>query len=155
MHGVGEEEALVQTKMDPCSDKMVLCYVASVCKFGTDLDGLYFSFRCRWPGACGNNRSTHPRPAPGGVDPRRGPRPPALAGGERDSKGGGESERLLLWRLFDDFLAGQKVIRGPGPGRPRRLQICRRFAPGPAGPDKKEQGFLRGEAPWKFARSAN
>ena len=34
-----------------------------------------------------------------------------------------------LKRLFGDFLAGQKVTRGPGPGRPRRWQVCRRFAP--------------------------
>ena len=40
----------VQAKMDPCSDKMVLCYVASVCKFGANLNAPYFSFRCRWPG---------------------------------------------------------------------------------------------------------
>ena len=51
MHGVGEEEALVQTKMDPCSDKMVSCKVASVCKVGTNLNGPPFSFRCRSPGA--------------------------------------------------------------------------------------------------------
>ena len=51
MHGVGEEEALVQTKMDPCFYKIVLRYVASVCKFGADLNALHFSFRCRSPGA--------------------------------------------------------------------------------------------------------
>ena len=51
VHGVGEEEALVQTKMDPCSDKMVSCKVASVCKVGTNLNGPPFSFRCRSPGA--------------------------------------------------------------------------------------------------------
>ena len=55
MHGGGEEEALVQTKMDPCSDKMVLCYVASVCKFGANLNAPYFSFRCRWPGTRGKH----------------------------------------------------------------------------------------------------
>ena len=37
MHGGGEEEALVQAKMDPCFYKMALHYVASVCKFGADL----------------------------------------------------------------------------------------------------------------------
>ena len=51
MHGVGEEEALVQTKMDPCFYKMVFCKVASVCKFGTDLNAPCISFRCRSPGA--------------------------------------------------------------------------------------------------------
>ena len=30
VHGVGEEEALVQTKMDPCFYKTVLYYVASM-----------------------------------------------------------------------------------------------------------------------------
>ena len=37
MHGGGEEEALVQAKMDPCVYEMALHYVASVCKFGADL----------------------------------------------------------------------------------------------------------------------
>ena len=41
----------VQTKMDPCFYKMVSCKVASVCKVGINLNGLPFSFRCRWPGA--------------------------------------------------------------------------------------------------------
>ena len=50
MHGVGEEEALVQTKMDPCFYKMSLCKVASACKFGANLDAPRFSFRCRSPG---------------------------------------------------------------------------------------------------------
>ena len=75
MHGVGEEEALVQTKMDPCFYKIVLYKVASVCKFGADLTcpsvpirslagwvlvgarcwwcklvALCFSFRCRSSG---------------------------------------------------------------------------------------------------------
>ena len=77
MHGGGEEEALVQAKMDPCFYKMALHYVASVCKFGADLTCFSvpirslagwvlvamrccgckpvappcFSFRCRSPGA--------------------------------------------------------------------------------------------------------
>ena len=50
VHGVGEEEALVQTKMDPCFYKMSLCKVASACKFGANLDAPCFSFRCRSPG---------------------------------------------------------------------------------------------------------
>ena len=41
----------VQTKMDPCFYKMVFCKVASVCKFGTDLNAPCLSFRCRSPGA--------------------------------------------------------------------------------------------------------
>ena len=49
--GGGEEEALVQTKPVPCFYKMVLHYVASVCKFGTNLNAPCFSFRCRSFGA--------------------------------------------------------------------------------------------------------
>ena len=41
----------MQTKMDPCFYKMVSCKVASVCKFGTDLNAPCLSFRCRSPGA--------------------------------------------------------------------------------------------------------
>ena len=41
----------MQTKMDPCFYKMALCYVASVCKFGADLNGVCVSNRCRSPGA--------------------------------------------------------------------------------------------------------
>ena len=37
--------------MDPCFYKMVSCKVASVCKFGTDLNAPCLSFRCRSPGA--------------------------------------------------------------------------------------------------------
>ena len=49
--GGGEEEALVQTKMDPCFDKMSLYKVAIVCKFGTNLTCFSVPDRCRWPGA--------------------------------------------------------------------------------------------------------
>ena len=41
----------MQTKMDPCFYKMSLYKVASVCKFGTNLNGVCVSNRCRWPGA--------------------------------------------------------------------------------------------------------
>ena len=51
MHGGGEEEALVQTEPVPCFYKMVLYKVASVCKVGTNLNGVCVSSRCRWPGA--------------------------------------------------------------------------------------------------------
>ena len=43
----------VQTKMDPCFYKMVLCYVASMCKFCANQNAPSFSFRCRWLGARG------------------------------------------------------------------------------------------------------
>ena len=46
-----KKRAGVQTKMDPCFDKMSLYKVASVCKFGTNLNGVCVSNRCRWPGA--------------------------------------------------------------------------------------------------------
>ena len=49
--GGGEEDALVQTKMDPCFDKMSLYKVAIVCKFGTNLTCFSVPDRCRWPGA--------------------------------------------------------------------------------------------------------
>ena len=65
VHGVGEEEALVQTKMDPCSDKMVSCKVASVCKVGTNQNAPSFSFRCRWPGT----RPIRGSPGAGGAAP--------------------------------------------------------------------------------------
>src|SRR5699024_2736092 len=50
---------------------------------------------------------------------------------------GGNRNPPSLKRLFGDFLAAQKVTRGPGPGRPRGWQVCRKPAPGPAGPDKR------------------
>ena len=46
-----KKRAGVQTKMDPCFYKMSLYKVASVCKFGTNLNGVCVSNRCRWPGA--------------------------------------------------------------------------------------------------------
>ena len=55
-------------KMDPCSDKMALCYVASVCKFGANLNGPPFSFRCRSPGARGSPASTGPAAAVGDAE---------------------------------------------------------------------------------------
>ena len=41
----------MQTKPVPCFYKMVLHYVASVCKFGTNLNAPCFSFRYRSLGA--------------------------------------------------------------------------------------------------------
>ena len=35
------------------------------------------------------------------------------------------------------LLTSAKRARGPGPGRPRGWQVCRKPAPGPAGPDKR------------------
>ena len=49
--GGGEEEALVQTEPVPCFYRRFFCKVASVCKFGTNQNAPYFSFRCRSPGA--------------------------------------------------------------------------------------------------------
>ena len=80
-----------------------------------------------------------PVPLSRGLDPRRGPQAPGLGRfkGMRFLREGGNRNPPSLKRLFGDFLAGQKVTRGPGPGRPRRSRLCRRFASGPAGPDKK------------------
>ena len=47
----GKRGAGVQTKMDPCFDKITLRYVASVCKFGANQNAPCFHFRCRSPGA--------------------------------------------------------------------------------------------------------
>ena len=94
-----KKRAGVQTKMDPCFYKMVSCKVASVCKFGTDLNAPCLSFRCRWPGArrtldfpAAGGESVWPQSGqtegvttgpssctPPGLDPRQGPKPPALA----------------------------------------------------------------------------
>ena len=41
---------------------------------------------------------------------------------------GGNRNPPSLKRLFGDFLAAQKVTRGPGPGRPRRWLVCRKPA---------------------------
>ena len=49
--GGGEEEALVQTKMDPCFYKMILCYVASMAKVWCRLDLPQHPHPlARWPG---------------------------------------------------------------------------------------------------------
>ena len=72
-----------------------------------------------------------PVPLSRGLDPRRGPQAPGLGRfkGMRFLREGGNRNPPSLKRLFGDFLAGQKVTRGPGPGRSRRWQVCRRFAP--------------------------
>ena len=41
----------VQTKMDPCFDKIILYKVASMAEVWADLNAPPFSFRCRSPGA--------------------------------------------------------------------------------------------------------
>ena len=96
-----------------------------------------FSFRCRWPGA---HVARHffplhsylflPRSVPLGAGSKAGAGAPGLGrfkeiGSLRE---GGNRNPPSLKRLFGDFLAAQKVTRGPGPGRPRGLQVCRKPA---------------------------
>ena len=50
---------------------------------------------------------------------------------------GGNRNPPSLKRVFGYFLHEQKATRGPGPGRPRRWQVCTNLRPGPAGPDKQ------------------
>ena len=96
-----------------------------------------FSFRCRWPGA---HVARHffplhsylflPRSVPLGAGSKAGAGAPGLGrfkeiGSLRE---GGNRNPPSLKRLFGDFLAAQKVTRGPGPGRPRRWLVCRKPA---------------------------
>ena len=76
---------------------------------------------------------------PGGAGSKAGAEAPGLGRfkGMRFLREGGNRNPPSLKRLFGDFLAAQKVTRGPGPGRPRGWQVCRKPAPGPAGPDKR------------------
>ena len=81
-----------------------------------------------------------PAPRPGGWIQGGGPQAPGL--GRFKGKGflreGGNRNPPSLKRLFGDFLAGQKVTRGPGPGRPRRWQVCEKPASGGGAADLKD-----------------
>ena len=138
--GGGEEEALVQTKMDPCFYKMVLCYMVSMAEVWCRLECplLLFPLPLAWCARKTSETCTLVlRPA--GVGSKAGAGAPGLGRfkGMRFLREGGNRNPPSLKRLFGDFLAAQKVPRGPGPGRPRGWQVCRKPAPGPAGPDKR------------------
>ena len=96
-----------------------------------------FSFRCRWPGA---HVARHffplhsylflPRSVPLGAGSKAGAGAPGLGRFKEIGflREGGNRNPPSLKRLFGDFLAAQKVTRGPGPGRPRRWLVCRKPA---------------------------
>ena len=181
--GGGEEEALVQTKMDPCFYKMVLCYMVSMAEVWCRLECplllfplplpwcahyplllhyslLLLTFAKRAPGVGskagaeapglgrfkeigflreGGNRNQVPQKrcfcgspiiknAPGEMN---SPCAKVLACGQNACDGalapGPRSGLLLHSSLL--LLTSAKRARGPGPGRPRGSQVCRRFAP--------------------------
>ena len=73
-----------------------------------------------------------------GVGSKAGAEVPGLGRFKRMRSLREEGNRDLpsLKRLFGAFLAVQKGTRGPGPGRPQRLQVCTDLRPGPQGPTK-------------------
>ena len=118
--------------MDPCFYKITLYKVASMAEVWCRLECPLHLFPLPLPWCARKTTETRtPVPLSRGLDPRRGPQAPGLGRfkGMRFLREGGNRNPPSLKRLFGDFLAGQKVTRGPGPGRPRRWQVCRRFAP--------------------------
>ena len=137
----------MQTKMDPCFYKMVLYKVASMAEvwYKPECPLLLFPLPLPWcaprpwlplwgswhGAAVTEGATTGLASCALGGGSKAGAAAPGL--GRFKGKGflreGGNRNPPSLKRLFGDFLAGQKVTRGPGPGRPRRWQVCRRFAP--------------------------
>ena len=142
VHGVGEEEGLgCKPRWTRASIRWPYAMWQAWQKFGTNLHGPPFSFRCRWLGAHAVRYffTIHsylllllasPGADGGGAQ--------CAHWAEGVSTGVSSCGPSLLHSSLL-LLTSAKRARGPGPGRPRRLQVCRRFAPAPAGPDKKQR----------------